>query len=246
MHAQPDTFETPRFRVVAVAGEVPSTPEIWAVKKLHQWSVEIAVVQVRKAKADRPPVRPKLSERLLAMEHRLQNHELDRLLDGPALREWWKSAPLKRLQPVPEPHSEVRAMQAHAVLSLPCEEAEGPNLGLPELPLLRLRIRRAPPLANVCGEAELRRNGEHHLWRFAPQRAPGETAAVLALKALAESLAGLHGILQGLQGKAPPQGLSDQEWGAAAVNEGVWGLMRYFAQGRGRRARELYQAAICP
>jgi hypothetical protein len=259
-----ETHRAAPLRVVAVlAGEV-TVSQLWALKALAASAHDVQVVHATAQPGARATQLGGLTELIAARELRRQDAELERLFDGPPLRDWFgrsgigatevasladdaTRATIARLAPEVlvslvglEPVRHLAALARHATLGVAlgdaaaCAERQTIVRGIVE--------GYAEWVGANIHAIEHGRAASHLAWRARPQLAPGDSGAEVVFRAQVEAVQGLLELLDAYaRGMQPASPECDAERAAAPR---LWTWLRYVASGRGRAANSTCERAL--
>lgn len=275
---------TPPLSLVALLVGDPQAPELWTLKQLATAPCTLHVVRAQKATS--VPQRKRL--RRLLREHgmlgvasrlfgtkligdredRKRSEQLDQLLDGEHLREWWSGS---GIVPVDVPHlnhgdarSTIAALQPDIMVRVSGGILKRETFALARLATLNIHHGCAPqirgmwsiPWGIVEGRCDWIGATVHViddgidtgriLWRGGPQLAPGDTGDKLFFRAHLEAVAALVRVINSYAEGAVPSAWPSDDVGPSVYRSapGLWAWWQYLRLSRGKRARVILERAL--
>ena len=274
----------PHLKVVALLVGDPHAMELWTLKSLASVARKLDVVRaehgscVSARKRLRRLVREhgivRVASRIVGgklignLQERRELEELERLLDGGHLREWWNDC---NINPITVPHlnheiarSVIAGLQPDIIVRVSGGIIKREIFGLARIAALNIHHGMAPrirgmwsiPWGIVEGRNDWIGATVHEIddgidtgqvfWRGSPQIAPGDTGTKLLFRAHLEAVAALAGIIQVYESGEMPAGWTNGEPEDSAYRSapGIRAWIRFLYLSRGKRCPSILEGAL--
>ena len=274
----------PHLKVVALLVGDPHAPELYMLKELKSVAGQLAVVRaesgsgVSARKRLRRLVRDhgimRVASRIVGgklignLQERRESEELERLLDGKHLSDWWKTC---KVGPITVPHFNheiARAVIARIEPDIIVRVSGGilkrETFGLARIAALNIHHGMAPrirgmwsiPWGIVEGRSDWIGATVHEIddgidtgqvfWRGSPQIAPGDTGTKLFFRAHLEAVAALVRLIQLYErGQIPlPWPTDVQETSVYRSAPGIAAWVRFLCLSGGKRSPAILRGAL--
>jgi len=282
---QVNMADIPKLRVVALIVGNPQAMELWTLKNLAAVSGSLSVVRAEYGsglsarKRLRGLVRQHgtiavasrvLGNQVFARIHeRRESRQLERLFDGPYLREWWSASGIRPVT-VPhlnhkEAHAAIAALHPDILVRVSGGVLKRPTFAQARLAAINIHHGIAPrirgmwsiPWGIVEGRPDWIGATVHQIddgidtgrvfWRGSPQIAPGDTATTLFFRAHLEAVEALTRVIRSYtRGETPEVWRSDDE-GEPSVYRSAPGIgtwIRFFGLQEGRRCDAILERSF--
>ena len=281
----PDTqpYRKPHLKVVALLVSSPQAAELWTLRNLEATSCQLYVVRavrgtgITASKRLRGIVRRHgvwggisrlLGSKIIGPWHeRKELRQLDKLLDGEHLREWWRDSGIK---PIDVPHlnhadarSTIADLQPDIIVRVSGGILKPEIFSLARIVTLNIHHGIAPrirgmwsiPWGIIEGRCDWIGATVHEidygidtgrvLWRGGPQVARGDTGTTLFFRAHLEAVDALVRLIgEYAEGTIPVSWPCDnQETSEYRSAPSLWAWLRYLYLGGGKRARIILEKA---
>jgi hypothetical protein len=274
----------PHLKVVALLVGDPQAPELYMLKSLNEVAGQLTVVQAESGSGvstfkrlkrlirDQGVVR--VASRIVGskligkLQERRESEELERLLDGKHLSDWWKTC---SVEPITVPHlnheiarSVIAGLQPDIIVRVSGGILKRETLGLARIAALNIHHGMAPrirgmwsiPWGIVEGRNDWIGATVHQIddgidtgqvfWRGSPQIAPGDTATKLFFRVHLEAGAALVRLIQIYdRGEVPPPWPTEAlENSAYRSAPGVAAWVRFLYLSHGKRSPAIFKGAV--
>ncbi len=272
-----------RLRVVALLVGEPRALELWSLKRLFSTSCELYVVRALKGTGLGAVKRLKsmarqhgvlgLVSRLAASrfiaprEERKKSRQLDLLLDGDHLREWWRASGINPIDVPHLNHADARSVIAKLRPDVMVRVSGGilyrRTFSLARITTLNIHHGVAPRIRGMWSiswgiiegrddwigatlhEIDDGIDTGRVLWRGSPQLAPGDTGITLLFRIHLEAIEALIRVIRQYQKGEPPTSWPCDDQGQSDYRSApdMWAWLRYIYLGRGKRAPIIFERA---
>jgi formyl transferase-like protein len=277
--------ERDTLKVVALIVGDPQAMELWTLKSLAAVSGSLSVVRAQYGsglsarKRLRGLVRQHgvraVASRVIGnqlfgrLHERRQALLLERLFDGPFLREWWSASGIRPVT-VPhlnhkEAHAAIAAVQPDILVRVSGGVLKRPTFGRARLGAINIHHGIAPRIRGMWsipwGIVESRPDWigatVHQIddgidtgrvfWRGSPQIAPGDTATTLFFRAHLEAVQALVSVIRTYErGETPPAWPIDDQPGTSVYRSapGIGAWIRFLRMREGKQSDAILERAL--